>query len=1091
VSFDDLRKLNKSLDISPLSLTEVSSTEELAQDGRDVGGIVAQRGIETWFNDTANQPVDPSSVPADPFAVPQPSEQTLIRQAQTREMLKNTSFVLGYPSRLIRSAMALSGISARSERFGDIRKSQGFWIAMADLTFTLSPGTPVAVNDDIMNRTLELSQDIPSILTKPSVPEETLPSVGAVVTNVFNTPEGQEWMYDVVGELVIEANVSSAVKRTAHQAMSRFTGAAYDAGEDLVKKKGIKNFLGQMTDEELAAVDDAVNFRQVGVLGTKPAQQEIDDALKRTFQYIKDSGDARITKQEFITAQRRQGAARMHASARKASETGEYGAGMAARMRAAGRTEVSEKAFKPLLEVSESAADDLTTMNKVIANHNFSGKIYTQANTHEALAKLYEYGELLTAGEVELLRDVFGNDFANSLVKFTSKPTGVAGKAFDAGGKILRGLSATSRTMMTTGELSFLLRQANYRAWSRPSEAVRSFAVAARSLFSPQYARHMDDAIRFRKAGKVGVEHGLFLGKFGDDVGMVGREEVFMAEWLHKVPVLGRIVKSFERGYVTGLNQIRVDWFDEGLKIIERTGRSGDDELLSKWATYVNNMTGRADLDNIAAGNKAMKSMAETAKKVMFAPRFTASKWGRHSAAAKLMFGRETPNAMRRMLASDTVAKWRRYERLAHYASLNGYEIEKDPRSADFLKLKIGDTRFDVLGGDVQIQVLLARIVSGETKDTSTGLVKDAAALEIAKRYATGKLNPLWSLAIDKVTGSTFEGEDIDDPKVLAKVIKNKFIPLYLQDIKDKMFSEYETEGITLADAIEGGVSTMVLGFAGAGIQTYAPSARKEYELMVNDKAQELYSKDFADLVPYRKEEVLWEAENDDLDRTDRLKEEMGVARATRKVAANTQKGANKAFRQLRKGLGKDYSLFEDSNIAVREIGRNISDIKLNSDQHKALQDTYAEFIKRGIQAYPALKQLKPDDFIRRQWLQDILDDAREDAKAELFFIQPESTNRQDLGRRADKTRKGQGFLGPLKRPDGTISTEISIGVSFDGKETQIPLIVPTLTPKEMDVLLAIPLDEDFNDVVPQSIVDKAVRHAKKRLKANKSPFAD
>ena len=988
MSDEDLQRLVQGREIEPPPLQDITSNEELAQQGRGVEAIVAQRQIETWFDDMG--PADPTSLPDDPFNDGRQSLAEAFRSDRFQNILQKGTFALGYPSRLIRSAMAIGGVSARFERFGDIRKSSGFWIAMADMlagaTILGGPGTK-----DIVRRSMTLSKEIPALLTEPSTPEDTLPGIGKAVGETGLIAEESEWVYDIVGELIIEGQVAPAIATVARKGMSKLAGITYKAGPKLVKRKGIKALLGQMTDEELSAIDDATKFRRVGKLGTKPAQNEIDDAMRRTFEYVKESGDARLTKKETITAARRQGAARMHAIQRNADKTGEYGPGLAARMRAAGRTEKAEKAFKPLLEVSTKAADDLTTLNKVIANHDFAGKIYTQANAHEALAKLYEYGELLTRGEVELLRDVLGHDFANSLTKFTVKPVGIAGKAASAGSKVIKGVAATSRTMMTTGELSFLLRQSNFRAWTRPKDAIRSFAVAARSLFSPKYARHMDDAFRFSKAGKVGIEHGLFLGRFDEGARLLAREEVFMAEWLHRVPVLGRVVKAFERGYVSGLNQIRLDWFDEGFQILQQTGRAGDDDLLRKWAAYVNNMTGRADIDNIADANKAMKGMAEIAKQTLFAPRFAASKWNRHRVAAQLMFGKETPNAMRRMLAGDTVLRWRRYERLMHYATQNGFEVDLDPRSADFLKIKEqdGNTRFDILGGDMQLQVLAARLVTGETKDTSTGLIKDVMATEIAQRYAAGKLNPLWSLAIDKFVGATFEGEDIDDPKVLAKVIRNKFIPLYLQDIKEKLFSEYESEGATFADAIDGGVSTVELGFLGAGIQTYSPSARKEYELMVNDKAQQLYAKDFADLVPYRKEEVLWEAENDDLDRTDRLKEEMGMTPITRKTAARMQKAQNKADRRVRDSLGKDFRLFEESNIAIDGLSATLGDVKLNAEQHDFLNDVYIRFIKHELETNSQIRRLEPDDFVRRQWLQDILAQAREDAKFEVLFIEP------------------------------------------------------------------------------------------------------
>lgn len=85
-------------------------------------------------------------------------------------------------------------------------------------------------------------------------------------------------------------------------------------------------------------------------------------------------------------------------------------------------------------------------------------------------------------------------------------------------------------------------------------------------------------------------------------------------------------------------------------------------------------------------------------------------------------------------------------------------------------------------------------------------------------------------------------------------------------------------------------------------------------------------------------------------------------------------------------------------------------------------------------------------------------------------------------GLRQDGTKKSKGFLGELKRPDGGISTEISVGVNFDGAEREIPTLVPTLDKKQIEYLL--------NGGEPtKEIVAKAVEHARKRIKAGKSPF--
>lgn len=97
-----------------------------------------------------------------------------------------------------------------------------------------------------------------------------------------------------------------------------------------------------------------------------------------------------------------------------------------------------------------------------------------------------------------------------------------------------------------------------------------------------------------------------------------------------------------------------------------------------------------------------------------------------------------------------------------------------------------------------------------------------------------------------------------------------------------------------------------------------------------------------------------------------------------------------------------------------------------------------------------------------------------------------------DFGNRADGTKKGNGYFGVIKRPDGNVMTEISIGVGLNGKETQVPLIVPTLTAQEMNYLLRNdPKSKSFMSKMPSTIIDKAVDHAVMRMNEGKSPFAD
>lgn len=96
-----------------------------------------------------------------------------------------------------------------------------------------------------------------------------------------------------------------------------------------------------------------------------------------------------------------------------------------------------------------------------------------------------------------------------------------------------------------------------------------------------------------------------------------------------------------------------------------------------------------------------------------------------------------------------------------------------------------------------------------------------------------------------------------------------------------------------------------------------------------------------------------------------------------------------------------------------------------------------------------------------------------------------------DYGNRPDGSAKGKGFFGELKRPDGGVSTEISVGVGINGKEMDVPLIVPTLTKDELRYLLENNIKgKQFMQKMPKSIIEKAYDHAVIRVNEGKSPFA-
>jgi hypothetical protein len=88
-----------------------------------------------------------------------------------------------------------------------------------------------------------------------------------------------------------------------------------------------------------------------------------------------------------------------------------------------------------------------------------------------------------------------------------------------------------------------------------------------------------------------------------------------------------------------------------------------------------------------------------------------------------------------------------------------------------------------------------------------------------------------------------------------------------------------------------------------------------------------------------------------------------------------------------------------------------------------------------------------------------------------------------DYGERVDKTKKGSGFFGPLKTPDGQVMTELSFGFNMGNKEYLAPLLTPNLSRAEIDHLVS-------GGKPSEAIYDKAISHAMERLRAGKDMFA-
>lgn len=106
-----------------------------------------------------------------------------------------------------------------------------------------------------------------------------------------------------------------------------------------------------------------------------------------------------------------------------------------------------------------------------------------------------------------------------------------------------------------------------------------------------------------------------------------------------------------------------------------------------------------------------------------------------------------------------------------------------------------------------------------------------------------------------------------------------------------------------------------------------------------------------------------------------------------------------------------------------------------------------------------------------------------------LQVTYPDKERMATYGNRPDGSPKGAGYYGEVQNPyrPGWHSTELTVGVTLGGKPMDIPVMVPGLTQQELRAVLQSKTAKD----IPESIILKAVAHAKQRMQQGKSPYAD
>lgn len=350
------------------------------------------------------------------------------------------------------------------------------------------------------------------------------------------------------------------------------------------------------------------------------------------------------------------------------------------------------------------------------------------------------------------------------------------------------------RSIQTTTDLGTTLRQNLLLTAMRPKAAMRALKLSIQAAFSEDAALKIDKALREAPENFYREKSGLFMPEV-DEISLMPTEEHYQKSWIDKFAP----VKASKRQFITATNLLRAAAFDEILKVPNAT----TDEM-RMWADFVNKASGRGDLGSFSRA-------ANVLSVGFFAPRFTAS---RFQAPAALWKYRKNP-LVRKMVAKELGATVGAGITAMALLSLNdGVEVSANPRSPDFGKIKIGNTRYDIWGGFQQTARLVAQMGTSLWDINWKGETKPSVdPLKIVERFAEFKAAPAISAGYQLWTGKNLIGQEVPRLQGIATLP----LPLVARDIADAI-KEGESEQA---------IPASLASFLGMGVSTYEKQGKR------------------------------------------------------------------------------------------------------------------------------------------------------------------------------------------------------------------------------------------------------------------------
>ncbi len=613
-----------------------------------------------------------------------------------------------------------------------------------------------------------------------------------------------------------------------------------------------------------------------------------------------------------------------------------------------------------------------------LANVVQSKETFLKVDTFEAmrgniaLNKVFN-GEILQPGEIRTMRKIYGDALADELNKM--RPLGTRFK------EAFYDIANIPRSVLASFDQSYPLRQGVVLAPASPKIFLQALRKQWQAFFSESRAKTIRDQIlkdplfkqATAKARRGGA--GLELTEWGVK-DLSGAEEQYMSNYVRKL--WG--IRHSERAFVTAANHQRFEVYKKYAAQLRRQGITFKDKPTEyrKLANFINAATGRGQLGPLAGAGQFLNA-------TVFSPRLLAGRIQVVGQFSKSLPGLlevfKRDKSVRGIVASNVVAFVGTGVALLSMAKL-GFggkaQVESDPRSSDFGKIKVGNTRIDVWGGYSQLARFVTQLIFNQRKATTTKRIYDINRLNTTTRFLQTKASPLMGAVIDFMKGENFLGEPISAQHI-DKEVYNRFMPLFTQDLIDAIRFQGLDGAILTAPA-----------FWGIGAQTYEESDFSKLSQYKDGLAQHTFGRKWGEL-SFNQQRALTathpEIEAKRREAVFKSKRPAPIEESIKQQAIIGQKVQKRLNPIIKKEL-------DNSKIKITGFARNIAGgFHLNDKRYKQYQDLSVQNINDII---PAIIKQSGWKQLPLTWRQDIIkkaiDRAKEFARRQVIALS-EQTN--------------------------------------------------------------------------------------------------